>query len=73
MSRELRTKGKPVDEQKRARRQEILRRLSADEEVLGWPKARPEPDEQECKRRLEEGVAREHSWNRGIMGRNGGG
>lgn len=62
-----------MDEQKRARRQEILRRLNADEGMLGWPKASPEPDEGERKRRLVEGVAREHSWNRDIMGRNGGG
>ena len=64
---------KRVYEQKRARLQGVMRRLNADEELLGWPKASPEPGEEERERRLKEGVEREHSWNRGIMGRNGGG
>jgi hypothetical protein len=42
-----------------ASRQEILRRLNADEELLGWPKARsPEADEDERKRKIEEEYGR---------------
>ena len=38
----------------RTRRQEIQKRLDANEELLGKPKASPEPGEEERERKIEE-------------------
>jgi hypothetical protein len=53
--------------ERRAKRQENLRRLNADEELLGQPKARPEPGEEERERRLKNEIEKEQEINRGWL------
>ena len=49
----------------RARRQETLRRLNADEELLGMPDERSEPGEEERQRKLKNEIEKEQEINRG--------
>jgi hypothetical protein len=53
--------------ERRAKRQENLRRLNADEELLGQPKARPEPGAEERERRLKNEIEKEQEINRGWL------
>ena len=52
-----------MDEQGKKRREEILRRMNADDEMLGNPAARREPGEED--RELQNELEKEREINRG--------
>ncbi len=54
-----------VEDRRRARHRELLRRLNSDEELLGMPKARTEPAEEERRRKFNNEVEREQEYYRG--------
>jgi hypothetical protein len=56
-------------DERRARRQEALRHLNADEELLGDPRTRSDLGEEERKRKLENEVEKEREINRGWFAR----
>jgi hypothetical protein len=56
-------------DERSARRQEALRRLNADEALLGDPKTRSDLGEEERKRKLENEVEEEREINRGWFAR----
>ncbi len=56
-------------DERRARRQEILRRLDANEESLGVSKARSDAAEEERQRKLKNEVEIEREINRGWFAR----
>jgi hypothetical protein len=56
-------------DEKQERRQEILRRLDADEELFGTSKARSEPGEEERQRKLKHEIDKEQEINRGWFAR----
>jgi hypothetical protein len=57
------------DEKRQARLQETLKRLNTDEELLGMPKSRSEPGEEERQRRLKNEIQKEQEINRGWFAR----
>jgi hypothetical protein len=56
-------------DEERAKRQENLRRLNADEELLGMPKARSDPGEEERERKLKNEIEKEQEINRAWFAR----
>ena len=52
-------------DERQARRQETLRRLNADEELLGATKANSDPAEEERQRKLKNEIEKEREINRG--------
>jgi hypothetical protein len=52
-------------DERRARRQETLRRLNADEELLDGSKTRSDPREEERERKLKHEIEKEREINRG--------
>jgi hypothetical protein len=56
-------------DERQAGRQETLRRLNADEELLGMLEARSEPGEEERKRKLKNEIEKEQEINRGWFAR----
>ena len=60
---------KGPDERRRARRQETLRRLNADEELFATSKARSDTTEEERQRKLKNEIEKEQEINRGWFAR----
>jgi hypothetical protein len=56
-------------DERQARRQEILRRLNADEELFGTSKARSDATDEEHKRKLKNEIEKEQEINRGWFAR----
>jgi hypothetical protein len=56
-------------DERQARRQETLRRLNADEELLGTSKARSDATEEERQRKLKNEIDKEQEINRGWFAR----
>ncbi len=52
-------------DERQVRRQEALRRLNADEELLGVTKANSDPGEEERQRKLKNEIEKEREINRG--------
>ncbi len=59
-------KGRVVDELKRMRREELLRRLDSTDELIGRPAAGRDPDEDERQQEFTNEVEKEKSLNRGL-------
>ena len=59
-------KGRIVDEQKRKRREEMLRRLNRTDELMGRPAAGWGPDGDERQQELANEVEKENALNRGL-------
>ena len=55
--------------ERRTRRQETLRRLNANEELLGTPKENSDPAEEERQRKLKNEIEIEREINRGWFAR----
>lgn len=58
-------KGRNVDEQKRKRREEMLRRLDSTDELIGRPAAGQDPDEDDRQQELANEVEKEKALDRG--------
>ncbi len=56
-------------DERRAKRQEILRRLNADDERLGTTEANSDPAEEERQRKLKNEIEKEKEINRGWFAR----
>jgi hypothetical protein len=56
-------------DERRARRQETLRRLNADEELFATSKARSDATEEERQRKLKNEIEKEQEINRGWFAR----